>query len=138
MNLQHIKQNIDEIAIEASFIFFIENIEEHRKALELMSQLLEDYDSHELLINLLSMSIEKYENSAEEFTAFNKSLTETNSGAAALAVLMDQYNLNTTDFIDEIGGKSLVSMILNGKRQLNLRHIRNLSERFNVPAQVFI
>ena len=58
-----------------------------------------------LLIKFLSMSIDKYENSADEFTAFNKSLTETNSGAAALAVLMEQYNLNTTDFINEIGGK---------------------------------
>ena len=91
-----------------------------------------------LLIKFLSTSVEKYENSAEEFTAFNKSLTETNSGAAALAVLMDQYNLNTSDFIDENGGKSLVSMILNGKRQLNWRYIRNLSEKFNVPTQVFI
>ncbi len=32
---------------------------------------------------------------------------------------MDQHQLNTTDFQDEIGGKSMVLMILNGSRQLN-------------------
>nr|WP_143873167.1 type II toxin-antitoxin system HigB family toxin [Catenovulum sediminis] len=97
-----------------------------------------DYDRHEPLIDMLSMSIEKYENTADEFQAFNDELKQLNSGVAALSVLMDQYKLNTTDFENEIGKKSLVSMILNGKRPLNLNHIRKLSERFNLPPQTFI
>ncbi len=138
MNLQRIEQSISSIVDEANFILKINNKNEHEKALSLMDQLIEDYDKHEPLIELLSISIEKYENTADEFIVFNQSLSEINSGISALEVLMDQHNLNTTDFENEIGGKSLVSMILNGKRALNLKHIRKLSERFHVAPQFFI
>ncbi|MER2490738.1 helix-turn-helix domain-containing protein [Catenovulum sediminis] len=138
MNLQRIEQGLSHIAAEASFIIKIKNATEHGQALELMEQLIEDYDRHEPLIDMLSMSIEKYENTADEFQAFNDELKQLNSGVAALSVLMDQYKLNTTDFENEIGKKSLVSMILNGKRPLNLNHIRKLSERFNLLPQTFI
>lgn len=107
MNLQRIEQGLSHIAAEASFIFKINNAAEHAKALTLMEQLIEDYDKHEPLIDMLSISIEKYENSAPEFSAFNDSLKTLNSGVAALAVLMDQHNLNTTDFENEIGKKAL-------------------------------
>lgn len=138
MNLQRIEQGLNRIAAEASFILKINNKSEHEQALALMEQLIEDYDKHESLIDLLCISIEKYENTAEEFTVFNKSLSEMDSGVSALSLLMDQHGLNTTDFSNEIGGKSLVSMILNNKRPLNLGHIRKLSQRFNIPAQIFI
>lgn len=38
---------------------------------------------------------------------------------------MDQHKLNTTDFQNEIGGKSMVSMILNSKRNLSLEQIKH-------------
>lgn len=138
MNLHRIEQGLNHIAEEASFILKIKNKTEHTKALALMAELIEDYDKHEPLIDMLCVSIEKYEDSAEEFADFNERLKQLNSGVAALSVLMDQHNLNTTDFGNEIGKKSLVSLILNEKRPLNLNHIRKLSERFNVPAQIFI
>jgi HTH-type transcriptional regulator/antitoxin HigA len=138
MNLQRIEQGLSSIVAEASFILRIDNKTEHEKALDLMEQLIEDYEKHEPLIDLLCISIEKYENNADEFLTFNQRLSETNSGISALAVLMEQHNLNTTDFENEIGGKSLVSMILNEKRSLNLRHIRKLAERFHVSPQLFI
>lgn len=138
MNLHRIEQGLSHIVEEANFILNIDNKIEHEKALELMDQLIEDFDKYEALIELLSISIERYENSANEFLEFNQRLSEMNSGVSALAVLMDQHNLNTTDFEHEIGGKSLVSMILNGKRALNLKHIRKLSERFHVAPQLFI
>lgn len=138
MNLQRIEQGLSHIKAEASFIFKINNEVEHTQALKLMEQLIEDYELHEPLIDMLCISIDKYENSAEEFKGFNDRLKQLNSGVAALSVLMDQHKLNTTDFENEIGKKSLVSLILNEKRPLNLNHIRKLSERFNVPPQVFI
>lgn len=138
MNLQRIEQGLSHIAAEASFILKINNEAEHAQALELMEQLIEDYNKHEPLIDMLCISIEKYENTAEEFKGFNDRLKQINSGVAALSILMDQHKLNTTDFENEIGKKSIVSMILNEKRPLNLNHIRKLSERFNVPPQVFI
>jgi HTH-type transcriptional regulator / antitoxin HigA len=138
MNLQRIEQGLNHIASEASFILHINNKLEHEQALTLMEQLIEDYDKHEPLIDLLCISIEKYENTADEFQEFNQRLSEMDSGVSALVTLMDQHGLNTTDFSNEIGGKSLVSMILNQKRPLNLGHIRKLADRFNVPAQIFI
>jgi HTH-type transcriptional regulator/antitoxin HigA len=138
MNLQRIEQGLNNIAAEASFILKINDEAEHAQALILMEQLIEDYDKHEPLIDMLCISIEKYEDSAEEFKGFNERLKQMNSGVAALSVLMDQHKLNTTDFENEIGKKSLVSMILNEKRPLNLNHIRKLAERFNVPPQIFI
>lgn len=138
MNLQRIEQNISHIVSEASFIFKINNDTEHEQALLLMEQLIEDYEQHEPLIDLLCISIEKYEDSAVEFKAFNASLNNITSGVAALSVLIDQHNLKLDELKNEIGGKSLVSMILNDKRPLNLNHIRKLAERFNVPPQLFI
>jgi HTH-type transcriptional regulator/antitoxin HigA len=35
---------------------------------------------------------------------------------------MDQYHLKTHDFKNEIGGKSMVSMILKGSRKLSKDH----------------
>jgi len=137
MNLQRIEQDLSNIVAEASFIFRIENTTDHEKALDLMDQLIEDYSKHEPLIDLLCISIEKYENNADEFLIFNQRLSQINSGISTLAILMEQHNLNTTDFENEIGGKSLVSMILNEKRSLNLNHIRKLSERFHVSPQLF-
>ena len=59
------------------------------------------------------------------------------SGVAVLRTLMEQYELRTNDFKDEIGGKSMVSMILNGSRKLSRDHIQALSNRFHVSPAVF-
>jgi len=40
--------------------------------------------------------------------------------------------------LPEVGSQSVISEILNGKRQLNLRQIRALSIRFKVSAEVFL
>lgn len=45
------------------------------------------------------------------------------SGVAVLRTLMQQYGLKTSDFKNEIGGKSMVSMVLNGSRTLSRPHI---------------
>ncbi|NWL75384.1 transcriptional regulator [Pseudomonas taiwanensis] len=58
-------------------------------------------------------------------------------GHEVLRYLMHEHNLTQSD-LPEIGAQSVVSEILNGKRQLNVRHIRALAERFKVPADVFL
>lgn len=54
-----------------------------------------------------------------------------------LRFFMTQHNLTQSSF-PEIGTQGVVSEILSGKRKLNVRQIRALSERFNVPAHLFI
>jgi HTH-type transcriptional regulator/antitoxin HigA len=38
----------------------------------------------------------------------------------------------------ELGGQPVVSKILKGERELNLRQIKALAKRFNVSPEVFI
>lgn len=60
------------------------------------------------------------------------------SGVDVLRFLMEEHGLRQTDLGPVLGSKSLVSEILQGKRKLNLNHIRRLSQHFNVPADAFI
>ena len=54
-----------------------------------------------------------------------------------LNALMEEHGLTQSD-ISEIGSQGVVSEILSGKRQLNVRQIKMLSKRFNVSPGVFI
>lgn len=58
------------------------------------------------------------------------------SGVDALRYLMQEHRLKQGD-LPEVGTQSVVSEILSGKRQLNLRQVRWLAERFGVPVEVF-
>ena len=54
---------------------------------------------------------------------------------------MEQHNLNTTDFENEIGGKSLVSMSVDDFKWKTLSKPKahsKLAERFHVSPQLFI
>jgi HTH-type transcriptional regulator/antitoxin HigA len=55
----------------------------------------------------------------------------------AIGFLMDQQGLKQKDLADVFGTPSIVSEVLNGKRELNKEHIRRLSERFGVSPEVF-
>ena len=55
----------------------------------------------------------------------------------ALNVLMEEHGLKQSD-LSEIGSQGVVSEILSGKRQLNVRQIKTLSKRFKVSPAVFI
>ena len=59
------------------------------------------------------------------------------SPAEVLAFLMEQNGLKLED-LPEIGAPSIVSAVLNGKRELDIRQVATLSKRFGVPADVFI
>jgi HTH-type transcriptional regulator/antitoxin HigA len=53
-----------------------------------------------------------------------------------LKVLMEEHGLRQGD-LPEIGSQGVVSEILRGKRELNVRQIAALSKRFGLPADVF-
>ena len=59
------------------------------------------------------------------------------SPAEIVAFLMEQHGLRQSD-LPEIGAQSVVSAILNGKRDLNARQIKRLCERFGVAAGAFL
>lgn len=57
--------------------------------------------------------------------------------AAVLRLLMDQHRLSQSD-LPEVGTQGVVSEVLSGKRELNVRQIKGLSARFKVPTSVFV
>jgi HTH-type transcriptional regulator/antitoxin HigA len=54
-----------------------------------------------------------------------------------LRFLMEQHGLSQSD-LPEVGNQSVISMLLSGGRQLNVRQIQSLSARFHVPPGVFL
>jgi HTH-type transcriptional regulator/antitoxin HigA len=53
------------------------------------------------------------------------------SGADMLHCLMDEHGLTQSD-LPEVGAQGVVSEVLGGKRDLNVRQIRALARRFRV------
>ncbi|EKQ3596321.1 helix-turn-helix domain-containing protein [Vibrio parahaemolyticus] len=138
MNIARMKEFSNQMVEVMPWINGISTSEEYNELLKLMDELVEDYEDNHVLIDLLFPIIEKYESEADEFQEFNKAVDALDPGLAMLRVIIDQNDMTLSDFKDEIGAKSSVSMILNGTRSLTLRHIRALSERFNIPAYMFI
>lgn len=59
------------------------------------------------------------------------------NGVEVLKYLMEEHGLRQSD-LPEIGSQGVVSEILNGKRELNVRQIRELARRFHVSPAVFV
>lgn len=59
------------------------------------------------------------------------------TGLQALKFLMEQHGVRQGD-LPEVGSQGVVSEILAGKRDLNLRQVRALGERFGVSPATFI
>lgn len=89
-------------------------------------------ENHELigLVDVISHMISMYD---EQHNYQIKNI----SGVKALKFLMEQHGINQSE-LPEIGSQGVVSEILNGKRNLNLKQIKNLSKRFHVSAETFI
>ena len=81
------------------------------------------------LVDIVGDLIEDYE--TEQYH-----LPETN-GIDALKFLMEQNGLKQGD-LEEIGSQGVVSEILTGKRELNVRQVRALSKRFGVSTTTFL
>lgn len=52
----------------------------------------------------------------------------------AIKFRMEQLGLKQSDLIEALGGKNRVSEILNHKRELTAKMMRELYKKFNVPA----
>jgi len=97
---------------------------------ELVDKIGED-ENHPLasLMETLGMLIETYESQHFPETASDP--------VGVLHFLMDEHGLKQGDLSD-IGSQGVVSEILRGKRELNVRQIKTLSRRFNVSPAVFL
>ncbi|HMV45625.1 MAG TPA: helix-turn-helix domain-containing protein [Leptospiraceae bacterium] len=81
------------------------------------------------LLEMLGSLVEAYEE--ENFKPIDAKPIE------VLKYLMQEHNLSQKD-MKQLGSQGVVSEILNGKRELNVRQIKELSKRFGVSPAVFI
>lgn len=59
------------------------------------------------------------------------------SGGEMLRYFMEEHGLRQSD-LSEVGSQGVVSEVLNGTRELNVRQIRALAKRFHVSPAVFV
>ncbi|OPB29848.1 transcriptional regulator [Bartonella sp. WD12.1] len=108
--------------------------EDYQKTLEIVSAMFDnqpemntpEFDKMEILVLL----IEAYE--AEHFPVSPPHPIE------AIKFRMEQMGLSAKDLVPAIGRLNRVYEILNGKRKLTLRMIKNLHQQFNIPLESLI
>ena len=81
-------------------------------------------------IELLTLLIERYEDEHYSVPAADP--------ISVVRYLIEKGNLTQRDLIPQFGSESAVSMFLSGDRNLNLKQIRRLSERFKISTDAFI
>ena len=108
-----------------------ENYLQSVKQLNYLIDVIGTDDQHPLysLLDTLGVLIEAYE---EKHVAIPDV-----TGVEVLRYLMEEHSLTQSD-LPELGSQGVVSEVLSGKRDLNLRQIQALSQRFHVSPAVFI
>lgn len=112
----------------------IRNVHEYDQAIERLNYLLDAVgtdEQHPLygLLDTLGTLIHVYEQE-------HSSMPEV-SGIDMLSFFIEEHGLTQSD-LPEIGSQGVVSEILNGKRELNVRQIRALAQRFHVSPALFM
>jgi HTH-type transcriptional regulator/antitoxin HigA len=111
----------------------IRNAREYDAAVAQLNQLVDEVgdnskDPRYRFVDTLSVLIEAYD---EEHHKLPDA-----SAVEMLRFLMQQHGLSQGD-LPEVGSQGVVSEILRGKRELNVRQIQALAERFHLPAGAF-
>ena len=133
MNIQ--LEKISKVWPDVEPIFSVpHNKKAYNKLVNLLDSLIDEVGNNEnhplaSLMETIGSLIETYESQYIDEIEGNP--------IAALNTLMEEHGLKQSD-LSEIGSQGVVSEILSGKRQLNVRQIKILSKRFKVSPSVFI
>ncbi|MDP1996895.1 MAG: transcriptional regulator [Gallionella sp.] len=133
MNLNDLQQAWQQLT-QTAHIAPIRDATHYNKMVQLADSLVDaigDAEQHPLLdlLDIVSELIRTYD--AEHYAVPDASPRK------VLAFLMEQHELGQSD-LPEVGNQSVISMLLSGTRQLNVRQINALSKRFGVPPGVFL
>jgi HTH-type transcriptional regulator/antitoxin HigA len=112
----------------------IQNEREYNSAVKRLNELLDeigDNEKHPLygLLDTLGTLIHSYEEAHYPIPNV--------TGVEVLRYLMGEHKLTQSD-LPELGSQGVVSEILNGKRELNIRQVRLLAQKFKVSSAVFV
>lgn len=124
--------------IEKPRFKLLENNAEYKQALEYVKYLIDEGSAlpgteEENTLEVLSVLIEKY----EEERGYKLENTKSDP-IDWLNYFLEENGLQQKDLIPALGPASRVSEILNKKRSLSLRQIKNLRDEFNIPVQLLI
>jgi HTH-type transcriptional regulator/antitoxin HigA len=106
-----------------------EELEEYTRALFQLTAKRKLTSVDEEAIELLTVLIDRYEST-------HYAIPEADP-AEVLRFLLEHNGLSQRDVAADLGGESVVSLILGGKRQMNRDHIARLSHRFQVSPAAF-
>jgi HTH-type transcriptional regulator / antitoxin HigA len=111
------------------------NDTEYNKLNALLGRLLDEIEgdeSHHLisLVDTIDAMIQTYDNDHHSSDIKGRAID-------ALEFLMEQHNLKQRDLSD-IASQGVMSEILNGRRDLNVKQIKKLADKFHVSPNVFI
>lgn len=138
MNKTEIKKLQDKLAQEITWLNGIKSEREYAEAINFISSINNDCEIEPYLKKLVSSVILEFEQKKNDVLIFRRREGDTDIALAALITLMSHRNLRNVDLVDVIGGKSLVSQIINGNRSLTITHIYKLAKFFNVKPSFFI
>lgn len=116
------------------FISVAHSEEEYNRQVSFLDDLLDEVgedESHPLasLVETVGSLVEAYESAT---------LPEPEgSPAEILRYLMQEHNLGQKD-LPEVGSQGVVSEIVNGRRNLNIRQVKALGKKFGVAPAIFL
>ena len=107
---------------------------DYQKAVAMLDEIIDEIgqdEAHPLadLAEALAMFIHSYEETHIKIREV--------TGPEVLRSLMEAHGLTQSE-LPEIGSQGVVSEILSGERELNIRQIRRLAKRFGVSPAAFI
>ncbi|MGK7899023.1 MAG: type II toxin-antitoxin system HigA family antitoxin [Xenococcus sp. (in: cyanobacteria)] len=112
----------------------ISNDQEYEQAIARLNSLIDEVGTNEAhplysLLDTLGILIEAYESENYEIPDC--------TGVEMLLYLMEEHSLTQSD-LPEIGSQEVLSEIINGKRELNIRQVKTLAQRFHISSSVFL
>ena len=115
-------------------LFAIRDEKEYDKAIATLNALIDEVGTNEQhplyeLLDTLGTVIHAYEEKHHPIPEC--------SGVEVLRLLMEEHQLEPSD-LTELGPPSIVLEILNGDRDLTVKHIQALAETFQVSPAVFV
>ncbi len=128
-------QNIANVWPSISDVFSVPHTEsDYDHLVSLLDGLIDEVGENES--SPLSSLMESIGNLIETYENNNVSLI-LGTPTESLCYLMEEHNLKQSD-LPEIGSQGVVSEIIKGKRNLNIRQIKVLSSKFGISPLVFI
>lgn len=131
---QELNETIKVWPVVSKLISTIHTEEQYNKVVKLLDKLIDEVSEKEdplieTLIDTLGILIKDYE---------DRTIPEPKGDPiGCLKFLMEEHGINESG-LKELGSPKVISEILDGKRNLNLRQIKALSKRFHISPAVFM